>query len=304
MNRRRRAFTLTDLLIVIAVLGIIAALLLPAVQQAREAARRAQCVNNLKYVGLAAANYESAYRVFPSGTVSPPGDKFDRTMSGLAMLVPFLDSGDVFDRINCNHSPKEASNRTARCAKLSYFICISDEPKEAEFGGTNYALVTGSKPSVAWDGKDIATAPNGLFFQISSVRIKHVTDGLSKTLATMEITQGREGRNVLHRTYAVKPGPLPENLERNDDRGNQRALDRGSSWMVGGFLQSLVNATMPLNANELDLSFGLLEGGLSSGRSFHPGGVNILFADGSVRFASNSLDFRVLQSMATRSAGD
>jgi len=165
-------------------------------------------------------------------------------------------------------------------------------------------LVAGSKPSIAWDGKDASKQPNGTFFQISHVRIQHITDGTSNTIMTMETTRGQDQINTPVRAYAVKPGPLPDALEANADRGDKRAYDRGGSWIIGGFLQTLGNVSLPINARDFDLSYGLLEGGLSGMRSLHPGGANAGFCDGSVQFISNSIDQKVLEAMGTRNGGE
>jgi len=304
MKNRRRGFSLIDLLVVIAIIAILIALLLPAVQAAREAARRAQCQNNLKQLGLGMHNYHDTFGTLPPGHVSPPGDKLGRYMSAFTMVLPFMEQAAAYDRTNFSLSPIDVANKTARMTKVATFLCPADPAPPPEFGGTNYAFVAGNKPSIAWDGKDSEKQPNGLFYQISKTRFQTITDGLSNTFMAMEITRGQDHVNTPQRAYAVMNPPLPGTLDPKADRGDKRAFDRGASWMVGGFLQTIITATMPINSNEFDLSYGLLEGGLSASRSFHAGGVNVLIADGSVRFFSNSVDARMLEAMATRSGGE
>ena len=304
MKSQRRGFSPVELLVVIAIIAILIALLLPAIQKTREAAKRVQCANNLKQLALSLHNYHDSYATFPPGHVSPPGDKLDRNMSALAMILPFQEEMAAYQKINFAMSPSSPANATARGISMKYFLCPSDDAPPGPYGGTNYLLVAGSKPSIAWDGKDASKQPNGTFFQISHVRIQHITDGTSNTIMTMETTRGQDQINTPVRAYAVKPGPLPDALEANADRGDKRAYDRGGSWIIGGFLQTLGNVSLPINARDFDLSYGLLEGGLSGMRSLHPGGANAGFCDGSVQFISNSIDQKVLEAMGTRNGGE
>jgi len=299
----RRAFTLFETIVVIAIVGVLIVLLLTAVNNNRDIARRTTCMNNLKEIGLAMLSYESYQRVLPPGSVSPPGDELARRQGALAAILPYMEEIGVYHAMNIRHGPEAASNVTARSVAVRAYSCPSDVAPQLPYGGTNYALVAGNLPSLAWDGADKTRSPNGMFFQISSVKLRDVTDGLSKTMMGMEILRGQKNKTDSARSYAVKEAPLPTPLGPAADRGNQRAFDRGSSWMVGGFLQTLATATLPPNTNAHDLSFGLLDGGLSSGRSLHPGGLHLLLADGSVQFQSNSVELKVLQAMASR-AGD
>lgn len=300
MEPNRRGFSAIDLLVVFAIIAILIALLLPAVQQAREAAKRVQCSNNLKQLALSAHNYHDTFRVFPPGHVSPPGDKLMRNMSAQTMLLPFLEQGPTYDRVNFHLGTEHPANTTSRSMKIAMFICASDPAPSLEWGGTNYPLLAGSTPSIAWNGDRQTKGPNGLAFQISKIYIGDIKDGSSRTMMAMEWTRGQAGLTSTRGAYAVKPGPLPDPLEENADRGDKLMFDRGASWMSGGFLQTLMTQTLPLNAKELDLSFGLLEGGLSAGRSYHAGGVNIMMCDGSVQFVSETIDRKVLDAMATR----
>jgi prepilin-type processing-associated H-X9-DG protein len=304
MQTHRRGFSATDLLVVIAIIAILIALLLPAVQKAREAARRTQCSNNLKQIGLALHNYHDTYRTFPAGHYSPPGDRMGRHIGTFCGLLPYVEQEAVYNQINLHLSPEHPANITARQAVVQTFLCATDPAPKTKFGASNYAFLAGSTPSIGWDGRDQKNQPNGMFFQISNVHLARVTDGLSNTIATMEITRGQDQMNNPVRAYASFPGPLPAAVDMNADRGDKRLFDRGSSWMSGGFLQTLITMTLPPNSKDFDLSYGIMEGGLSSSRSFHPGGVNVLFCDGSVQFLSNGVDFKNLQAMATRNGGE
>jgi len=304
MKSPRRGFSPIELLVVIAIIAILIALLLPAIAKTREAAKRMQCINNIKQLALSFHNYHDAHGAFPPGHLSPPGDKLERYMSALALILPYQEEMAAYQRINFALSPTSPANSTARAISMKYFLCAADAAPPGPYGGTNYLLNAGSRPNIGWDGRDQAKQPNGIFFQVSSVRIAHITDGTSNTLMTLETTRGQDQVNTPVRAYAVKTGALPDPLEPNVDRGDKRAYDRGGSWIVGGFLQTLGNVTLPINAREFDVSYGLLEGGLSTARSVHPGGANAGFCDGSVQFISDSIDQKVFEAMATRNGGE
>ena len=304
MRNPRRGFSPIDLLVVIAIIAILIALLLPAVQKAREAARRVQCQNNLKQISIAMFNYHDTHMTFPPGHVSPPGDKLGRNMSAQALILPYLEQQNVYASINFWLGTADPANATARKMVVSTYLCPNDPAPHGPYGPTNYALVAGSKPNIGWDGKDLGKQPNGLFFQCSKIGVAQVTDGLSNTLMVMEMTRGESPTNTPVRAYAAKPGPMPEMVDAKQERGGERAFDRGGSWMSGGFLQTLVTVTLPVNAREYDLSYGLLEGGLSSSRSFHSRGVSAAFGDGSVQFLSDSVDMKTLEAMGTRNGGE
>jgi prepilin-type N-terminal cleavage/methylation domain-containing protein len=304
MLNQRRGFSPIELLVVLAIIAILIALLLPALQNGREAAKRAQCRNNLKQIGLAVYNYESAYRVFPPGSVSPPGDKEARYAGAFCSILPFIEQSGAYDTLNFSLSPEHAANRTTRRVVVREFLCPSDAAPQGPFGATNYAFVSGSRPKLGWDGKDREKQPDGLFYQISSTRISQITDGTSKTIAVVEWIRGQAELKKLTRDYALKTGPIPNNVSTDTDLGKNYLRDRGASWMVGGFLQSLATITLPPNDLHFDLSYGLLEGGLSAPRSEHAGGVHVLIADASVQFISDSIDFETLKHMATRAGND
>jgi prepilin-type N-terminal cleavage/methylation domain-containing protein/prepilin-type processing-associated H-X9-DG protein len=312
MSRRlpNRGFTLYELLVVIAIIGILLALLLPAVQAAREAARRAHCSNNLKQLGLAMHNYHDVFRGLPPGSVSPPGDSVGRFMGAFAQVLPYIEEPRVYSAINLHHGPRHTSNSTARNTKISVFVCPSESVVVP--AGTNYMASAGSGPAVLLPPKGQSEpVPNGLFFQISFVRFHDVKDGTAQTLMVCEGRLGakppRQGRFVDH-VYVgldrVLPGSIDTNVGQLElGRAQNHRFDRCASWMDGLFLQTLFVSNLPPNSPLPDVAFKDLAGGVSAARSTHPRGVNVLFADGSVRYVSESIDPGLWKSLGAKADG-
>ncbi len=206
----RRGFTLIELLVVIAIIAVLIALLLPAVQQAREAARRSQCKNNLKQLGLALHNYHETHSAFPRGNFEKIPSKADdygnghwsyKAHSAQVMLLPFLDLGTIYNQMNFNLNAIEGVNLTLSRTRIPAFLCPSDVlyvpyPTGGIFDqgpGNNYAFSAG--PSVYWfptSPANSATAPASLQHQVGAfnyrklVRLSDVTDGASNSIAAAE----------------------------------------------------------------------------------------------------------------------
>src|SRR4051812_45828242 len=169
MKSRRPGFTLIELLVVIAIIAVLIGLLLPAVQAAREAARRAQCVNNLKQLGLALHNYHDTVGAFPLGRFTNSSDSF----SPFARILPFMEQSNAFAAANFDVPWSNAINLTATQTKIATFLCPSDSQVGTipnGWGGTNYRSNEGTSVAM-WHGiSDTAgvnasiAAPNGLFF--------------------------------------------------------------------------------------------------------------------------------------------
>ncbi len=194
----RRGFTLIELLVVITIIGLLIALLLPAVQSAREAARRMQCVNNLKQLGLALHNYEGTHHAFPPGYVSAfraDGSDTGPGWGWAAMLLPQLEQKPLFDAINFSLPIESPPNSTGRLPTLAAFLCPSDAAKPSwtawvrdssgipsrpicDVASANYVGVYGtSDPGIDGDG---------LFYRDSGVGIRDITDGTARTIAVGE----------------------------------------------------------------------------------------------------------------------
>lgn len=219
MKLRRRGFTLIELLVVVAIIAVLIALLLPAVQQAREAARRSQCTNNLKQLGLALANYEATYQRYPMGiSMGIRGaSSIDGYASGLTMLLPYLDASQILDVFNTERQWENAENFTGVARTLSVFLCPSNSKQiplvdplfaasglPSPLGPTDYILCKGVTD--AWCDENfnipaLAGVPvlptggtpssqRGLFDINLSVPLRSMIDGTSKTMAMGEGAEG------------------------------------------------------------------------------------------------------------------
>ncbi len=217
-SRNRRAFTLIELLVVIAIISVLIALLLPAVQSAREAARRVQCVNNLKQIGLALHNYLSAVGVLPPGRFNTYISGYGNCWGTYSQLLPQLDQSAIFNSFNFNlppdTDPSSASNSTGFETFLNTLICPSDSDPvlitvgNGQFATHNYDLNTGNTyPVVQYPvvpppnpPSPFPGPPNGPFFENSQMTPASFTDGMSNTVAVTETV-----RSTPTSTYANDP---------------------------------------------------------------------------------------------------
>jgi prepilin-type N-terminal cleavage/methylation domain-containing protein/prepilin-type processing-associated H-X9-DG protein len=289
VDRDRRGFTLIELLVVIAIIAVLIALLLPAVQGAREAARRTQCINNLKQMGIALHNYHDAVLAFPPGYIAASKfvDGETDTSPGwgwATMILPQLEQAPLFAAMNFNLPVQAAANTTAIVTNMNAFLCPSDQilsttfPLTDGFGNTvatvspsSYAACTGSDAADVALGLNNDGSGNGLFYRDSSVRIAMIIDGTSQTVALLERAWGdTEGTWVGAPAGAVVVrGPL------NPCPGSAYATYLSPCLILAHC--HLLNT----NADT--------DSGLDDPSSFHPGGANALFADGSVHFLKNVL---------------
>ncbi|WP_010586142.1 DUF1559 domain-containing protein [Schlesneria paludicola] len=345
---KRRAFTLIELLVVIAIIGVLVALLLPAVQQAREAARRTQCKNNLKQIGLALHNYESSFSVFPMGDCSYNfGAGEIPQASAQFYILPYLDQGnaynahDINDQINGNPAASEALERML---VVPGFHCPSDPMQQinlvaqlVQAESTNYMQCLGSHANMAGTmttvGNPSTTIPStqyhGMFFRNSSTRIRDVTDGTSSTAMFAEIKLGPNNGNAAQSgsaSMAIVAAGDPNDfrvatappagttwagadlLFPNASQCENRALPgwtyRGLEWYRGLNVATYYTHTLTPNAKLRDCITRTLYQGHMAARSYHPGGVNYVLADGSVRFASENVDATVWNGVGTKSNGE
>ncbi len=343
MNRKvRQGFTLIELLVVIAIIAVLIGLLLPAVQAAREAARRAQCINNVKQLSLAMHNYHSSVGSFPMTSTTAYSDPGVSTSWGTwgahALLLPYLEQKPVYDAINFNWNSWQgvvgpAQNRTVFLLRLNAFVCPSD-------GLTGQININNYFGSIGTTGGFYPTKPGnpngestGIYASGRTYGIEHATDGTSNTVAYSEalvsMTLGaatqkkwRDGPAVgsgfgaAYRLLDATQQPaalladwqLCNTLFRTTPTYGQR----GYRWATGGSGETLFQTLIPPNSNDypwnscrLDCAgCGVLHSGYYSATSNHPGGVNVGMADGSVRFIKNTINMRTWWALGTRAGGE
>jgi prepilin-type N-terminal cleavage/methylation domain-containing protein len=265
---RRMGFTLIEILVVIAIIGILVGLTFPAVQAAREAARRTQCLNNLRQHGIALSNYLAAVDAFPIGYIAwrdPPGGAAPGWAWSTAVL-PQLEQGPTYDAINVNLPIDVAGNATARTSSLAIFVCPSDVgagPLAVQSAVTGGPVESRTTSYAANQGALGPGPDNGLFRMNKAVRPKDVKDGMSMTFAV-----GERGSFVVPNAW---PGALGDG--RGGDQVLARVLDKG-----------------PDSASPSPSTFA----------GPHPGLTHFVMADGSARPIKEGISARVYRALATR----
>lgn len=306
---RSRGFTLIELLVVIAIIAILVALLLPAVQQAREAARRTQCKNNLKQIGLAIHNYHDAYGCIPiadvNGAVNP--------ISAHARLLPQLEQNALYNLVDFNVPYDHVNNTIPRMTELAVFRCPSDPtPLPAAVGGrNNYYWNAGSGVVMYTSGGAGQPDPNGVIFHNRRYRFNDITDGLSNTAAMSEKLTG-DGNNGISspRTDTYRPGTYPSNADEATQQCNatdvttlttQGYSNVGGPWLQQYHSTNQYNHVLPPNGRSCMYPPGRIA---TTASSQHVGGVHLMLCDGSVRFISENLDLRIWRNLGSINGGE
>jgi len=318
---RRRGFTLIELLVVIAIIAVLIALLLPAVQAAREAARRTQCVNNLKQMGLALHNYHDVIGSFPpAGMTGYTNSGGWAPFSAHSYLLPFLEQAPLYNSINflILADPVEnpgSVNTTAKFIKINSFVCPSDTSPIAR---NTYGA------SVGTAGR--RDNSNGVFqFGPAPLGIKDVTDGTATTIAFTEFIGGTNNTALKDVTQPYTGGGTswdgnPATMRAQVDaqiqacdavyqtNSNQWGTS-GIYWMDGGFHYTIINTVLTPNAQHADCRKGCAGCApepdvFSTARSRHRGGVNVCMTDGTVKFVSETVDRNIWWAAGTRNGNE
>jgi prepilin-type N-terminal cleavage/methylation domain-containing protein/prepilin-type processing-associated H-X9-DG protein len=310
-SRVRQGFTLIELLVVIAIVGVLIALLLPAVQSAREAARRAQCVNNLKQIGLGLQNYHDANGVFPASMNSWSAVQ-TAYFTAFTAILPYLEQKPLFASYNLDLNNTEPANTTATSSRISAYLCPTmtlprpkPDPAHNDFAApASYAMSSGSRYAWAWSNTGRYGKPDGVLIPneetpgpglavvgVGPVGIQSITDGTSQTYTVGE------------QDYALKN----YNFSSPDSRAGQPRGGNGV-WSDGYPASGAFSSFGPFNSHEY---FGAGSrpdyreaSGITSFRSQHPGGANFVFADGSVHFLKGSINQGVYRALSTRAGAE
>lgn len=293
--RTATAFTLVELLVVITIIGILIALLLPAVQAAREAARKMQCSNNLKQIGLAILTYESTNAMLPIGmNIEAPW----KGTSAFASLLPGVEQQALYDQYDFNgriYPPSK--NVSVVCVQIPAFICPSDNAggrKMGNFARANYAVCCGSK---TWWISDTDRTTDGAFQVNVSKPISAFKDGASNTIVASEIIAGLDDDNSdksedIRGLWAEGAG-MGSMCYTHLQTPNSSAGD--VLWFITGQITCVGDTDIPCN-NTVP---GDYAGTYSSARSRHSGGVNAAFADGHVSFYGDTVNSLLWQALST-----
>jgi hypothetical protein len=331
-----------ELLVVIAIIGILVALLLPAIQAAREAARRSECVNNLRQLTVAALNYESSKKAFPIGRrggFNPDGTTI-RQWGHLPHVLPYVEAAESFDQINFN---AETATSPVRLHKISFFLCPSDgedkmnndtcaapmDPNQGwlNAGRTNYrgcgGSDTGESPDAAI-GIVIKERNNGVYVTNVAIRLKDITDGTSHTAIYSEAILGDASRDIVETPadwFRISGIGQTADVVYEKCVAVNTAISTGASqfpcsgrnWVHGDYATSRYTHILPPNAYSCSQvrSGGQLtaiqvneHGAATTASSRHPGGVNLTTADGSTHFVNDDIDRLVWSALGSRNGAE
>jgi len=322
----RRAFTLVELLVVMAIIGILVALLLPAVQAAREAARRTSCTNNLVQMMVAVSNYESAHRVYPPGTIDQQGPIQNFPVgyhhNWVSQLLPYLERKPVYNHIDFAVGVYHANNKAVRDLELRQLRCPSSPMPDG--GHADYAAVHHDIEA------PIDANNNGVFFLNSRVRYLDVSDGTSQTVFLGEkmSTAGDLGwmsgtRATLRNTgtpintafssagtfrfpagnATESQGFMPLDMTAMENQAAARAVKSGMAGLEQPTTGESTEPAVEAPAGPLVNGLPATPTAVGGFDSFHPSGANFAFGDGRVQFVSETIDMQTYQQLGHRADG-
>lgn len=316
MKTRRQGFTLVELLVVIAIIGILVGLMLPAVQMAREAARRSQCTSNLDQIGTALHNYHDTHGSFPPFFIHRTGDPsriadVDKGANWLVFLLPYVEQPALYDQWDFNIP---ANQNPGRSVELSIYQCPTDPQSDGNFcsyagGGWargNYGMnVSPCDHGVGNTGSSLG----GVGGANQVVRLGDILDGTSHTVAVDELRAGVNEHDL--RGCWAMPGLSAGTAAMYNDASTPNSPEPYSDDMENCAVSGMLG-----NANKRMGCFDSSNTGQMTARSMHPGGLQLLMADGSARFVSEDIDFKrnlsgcgseprgIWQSIHTRQGGE
>jgi prepilin-type N-terminal cleavage/methylation domain-containing protein len=332
MRRTKDGFTLVELLVVIAIIGILIALLLPAVQAAREAARRAQCTNNLKQIALSMHNYHDVYKMFPQGAVAGFGTDMLGTnlyVSAFASSLPFIEQESLQNLYDFNVAWENQPFIVAQTAIETYF-CPSDTgdnpeddpefgalsfPVGSRFGITTYLLSKGA--NFRWCNQPTSLRNKGMFDLGLSTKFRDLLDGSSNTLCVGEGATNGNWRICVGQGCLGPPATNAAGGEVTPLQAWIVPQPLSTSFPLSPHTSIFGSTADPLNKNPVtatlidDGSFDGIAGCTAADQdsttnfsSNHPGGGNFAIGDGSVDFIQETIDMAVYQALSTRAGGE
>lgn len=287
-TRRQAGFTLIELLVVIAIIAILISIMLPAVQSAREAARRSQCRNNLMQFGIALQNYSMTFEMLPPGTVNETGPIQTQAtgyhMNWIVQLLPVMEQRNLAEQIDFSQSVYAAENAPVRDVQMRVTMCPSDYKNAYSIDGLGTVQASSYAASYGGTKGLIADDNNGLMFLNSSIRFREIRDGSSNTIMAGEKIHPRKGKDLGWMSGTVA-------TLRNTGTGINLSPDIISEFETPD--DELDEMIDPPKEEDIVIS----SGGFSSR---HAGGAVFLLADGAIRFLSTSIDRQIYSHLGNR----
>ncbi|NQT12142.1 MAG: DUF1559 domain-containing protein [Planctomycetes bacterium] len=327
IHANRRGMTLIELLVVLGIIGILLGLTLPAVQRAREAARRLQCTNNLKQMAVALQTYQSTFGVYPFGVGMGPFGPIDafssptaRRFSLHSQLLPYIEQNNVYEMLDFSEAPffpdttgdpvavmATGPSQDAAQVTISTFLCPSDSNRLSRpWGPNNYRSCNGS----TWSGR----AGDGMFGQATAIRPADIRDGLSNTAALSERILGDDDDTIVDMDSDLfgldspwtEPTLRAWCLELTEAEAATLSIhdsNGGMTWLEGNMSWTRYNHVLPPGHRSCK-GWMTWNGVAMTANSHHPGGVNLALGEASVRFVSESIDADTWRALASIAGGE